>query len=64
MSLHTQLLRGLFALPVLLLLAVASVTAPAQPRSAPAVAVAHARTIIVVADGRMAVITHVDADAP
>ena len=34
MSLHSQLLRGLFALPLMLLLAVAGVLAPPSPPAA------------------------------
>lgn len=49
MSLHTQLLRGVVALPVLLLLAVASVAAPS--RAHPGLrAHAHAATVVIVAD--------------
>ncbi|MGN6512974.1 MAG: hypothetical protein ACTHKZ_05290 [Lysobacteraceae bacterium] len=57
MSLHTQLLRGLFVLPVLLLIAVAGVVAPARPQGAQAqaaraqaVAVAIGRQVAVAAD--------------
>ena len=64
MSLHTQLLRGLLVLPVLLLLAVASLAAPAQPRRIADAATAHARTLVVVADGRMVVIAHAADVAP
>ena len=55
MSLHTQLLRGLLAFPVLVLLAVASLSAPARPvrSSAP---VDHAHAIVVIADGRVAIV--------
>ena len=58
MSLHTQLLRGLFALPVLLVLAVASVTAPAPPPGARLQATAHARAIVIVKDGQVTIETH------
>lgn len=57
MSLHTQLLRGLFALPVLLVLAVASVTAPAQPPGARARTTTHARAIVVVENGQVTIDT-------
>ena len=57
MSLHTQLLRGLFALPVLLLLAVASVTAPNPPSPTRAHA-PQARAIVIVEDGRVAILAH------
>ena len=42
MSLHTQLLRGLLVLPMLLLLALAGVTAPDDALAAPARQVAKA----------------------
>ena len=59
MSLHTQLLRGLLALPVLLVLAVASVTAPAPPPGARVQPAAHARAVVIVEEGRVAIVTHV-----
>ena len=58
MSLHTQLLRGLLALPVLIVLAVASFTAPAQPPGARAQSTAHARAIVIVHDGEVAIVAH------
>lgn len=58
MSLHTQLLRGLLALPVLIVLAVASVTAPAQPPDAGTQAMAHARAIVIVHGGEVAIVAH------
>ncbi|NUS38491.1 MAG: hypothetical protein HOQ02_05650 [Lysobacter sp.] len=61
MSLHTQLLRGLFVLPALLLLAVASVTAPAHALHAHAGTVAHARTVVIAEDGQTVIVTHADA---
>ena len=60
MSLHTQLLRGMVVLPMLLLLAVASLTSPGA-RAAHARAEAHGRaaTLVVVADegGRVIVVS-------
>jgi hypothetical protein len=51
MSLHSQLLRGLFALPLMLLLAVAGVIAPSQqPAAAQAMSVAHPLTVSVADD--------------
>ena len=51
MSMHTQLLRGVVVLPMLVLLAVASVTAPAAPKvHAEARVHAHAATVVVVTD--------------
>ena len=54
MCLHTQLLRGLFALPVLVLLAVAGMTAPAP--SGRAQAAEHARTVVIASDGQVAIV--------
>ena len=50
MSMHTQLLRGVVVLPVLLLLAVASVAAPAPREHAVVRTHAHAATVVIVAD--------------
>jgi len=51
MSMHTQLLRGVVVLPMLVLLAVASVTAPAAPKPHADQRVhAHTATVVVVAD--------------
>jgi hypothetical protein len=58
MSLHTQLLRGVFALPVLLVLAVASGTAPAQPQNVRMHAAPHARVIVIAEEGRVAIVAH------
>ena len=49
MSLHTQLLRGLLVLPMLLLLALAGITAPDDALAAPARQVAKASVATAVA---------------
>ena len=49
--LHIHLLRGVVVLPMLVLLAVASVTAPAAPKAhVEARAQAHVATVVVIAD--------------
>ena len=50
MSMHTQLLRGVVVLPMLVLLAVAGMTAPGQKAHAEARARTHCATVVVVAD--------------
>jgi hypothetical protein len=57
MSQHTQLLRGLFALPVLLVLAVASVTAPPQPPGARVRTTAQAHAVVIVESGQVTIET-------
>jgi hypothetical protein len=59
MSMQTQLLRGVVVLPVLLLLAVASVTAPAAHAHAEASPRAHVATVVVISDeGNVAIVRH------
>jgi len=60
MSMQTQLLRGVVVLPVLLLLAVASLTAPTARAGTEARPHAHVATVVVVSDeGDVAIVRHV-----
>jgi len=59
MSMQTQLLRGVVVLPVLLLLAVASVTAPTAHAHVEANPHAHVATAVVISDdGNVAIVRH------